>query len=277
MKRLNILNKLTILLDEKQDNVQDYILGSLNKDSENIYSYIVYCNRKDNKPGYTVQLNISQTSAYNTLYSLNIAQCIAKAITNYEHTGFIASNGVITYGQPPIELMLELYEPLIQKMSKQTCDDWPGLLEFADVAQTCCETMLKLYRNGYYIHRRLVARSLYNAVLMQLRKNRNKPETVSFDDIAYRSNEENLTYKDMIPDLRHILDEERSEELEVTLQVFNRVKKFVVKLIGERQFEQLLHAYDSYQTDEWSRKKMWWLRNELEARGLTLDDFKRIR
>lgn len=240
-------------------------------DLDKIYSYIVYGNYEDTKlTKYIIVYTISQTEKYNTLFVDNIISEIMEIIVLPKE-----QKRVLGYNQPDIEVMIEAYDPLVNKLAKQQAEHWK-CFEHEDLCQMCRLTMLKLYRKGYYIHKRLLYKSFNNDILMSLRHERNRPTIVSFEDTFYRAvsaDSEKLLVADIVPDTEIQEEEERKLQEENTLLIFNEVKDIIVELIGVRQFDELMRDYGNKHTTSWSRKCMQKIKNHFTKLGLSRKDF----
>ena len=182
---------------------------------------------------------------------------------------------VLGYNQPDIEVMIEAYDPLVNKLAKQQNEHWK-CFEHEDLCQMCRLTMLKLYRKGYYIHKRLLYKSFNNDILMSLRHERDRPTIVSFEDTFYKTasaDSEKLLVADIVPDTELIEKEELELYEENTRLIFEEVKEIIVELIGIRQFNELMRDYGNKHTTTWSRKCMQKIKNHFAKLGLTRKEF----
>lgn len=271
----NTLNKISQKISVKSsdeeivEQLEDVLL-----DLETVYSYLVYAKYKDEQlMGWLIEYNVSQIDEYNTLVAEDIIYEILAQIKNSKEKKVA---NVIGYKQPSLELMLKLYDSLVKKLSLKQSERWTEL-EYEDAYQMCQYTMLKLYRKNYYIHKRLLERAYENDVLLFLKRNKDKPDTVSIDQIVYDAGDDNekLTIADMLPDTKAIEEQEDSEDQEVFNAIFAEVKDIIVELVGERQFEQLLRDYGQKHTTAWSRKKMQQIKEHLKKLGITWKSFNR--
>lgn len=239
---------------------------------DTIYSYLIYTKYDNNVlTGWDIEYMISQQDKYNTLVCANIVDEIFDTILSNK----LVVKNVIGYRQPPLELMLTLYKPLIKKLALEQSKRWLSL-EYEDAYSMCQLVMIILYNKGYYIHKRLLERSFNNYVLMELRHERDKPDIISLDKIVYNDGQnEPLTISDMTPDKELEYEQELKEHKEWLDRVFNDVKEIIVEYIGERQFEQLLRDYGNKHTTTWSRKRMQQIKDRFKALGITWESFRR--
>lgn len=237
------------------------------KGLENIYSYIVYAKYKDNNVAeYIIQYNISENSTLNTLNNVDeLTKSIIDIIVNSSNS----NKKIIGYKQPPIDIMLKTYKPLIGKMAREQCDRWAGL-EYEDAVSICQLTMIKLYEQGYYIHKGLLEKAYRNEILHYLRPERYRPECLSLDMIMHGDEHGNcLRLKDTIEDDNIKLNEQEQEYVDLISSVFSDVKIILVDMVGERGFEQLIRDYAHKHTSNWSRKKIQQIKLKFSSKGIT--------
>ena len=269
----NVLLKVTQELPVSMS-YTDYLneLSNFLEELDNICSYIVYGNyENDILVKYVIVYTTSQTDRFNTLSVDDVISEIMEIIVLPKE-----QKRVLGYNQPDIETMLEAYDPLINKLAKQQGERWK-CFEHEDLCQMCRLTMIKLYRKGYYIHKRLLYKSFNNDILMSLRHERNRPTIVSFEDTFYRAasaDSENLLVADIIPDTSIQEAEEERERMAKIQRMYEEVKDIVVELIGIRQWNELLRDYGNKHTTAWSRKCMQKVKNHFAKIGLTKQDFE---
>lgn len=238
---------------------------------DNIYSYLIYAEYDVSPIQYTIQYNISQREEFNTLVLDDVLTGVMHAI---EHCDLTKRKKIIGYGQPSIEIVLQAYDPLVHKLARYQKDRWKQY-DYDDLCQTCRLVMIKLYRKGYYIHRRLLQRSFENELWMDVKKHRNE-HLVSFEDTFYRpisSSSEELVFADIVPDEEAIEKEKEKEQKEITLLIFNEVKDIIVEYIGIRQWDELMRDYGNNHTTSWSRKMLQKIKKYLAELGISRKDF----
>ena len=268
----NITNKLVqrISVTHTDDEIKSQLHTVLDE-LETIYSYLIYAKYEDRKlVCWQIEYTVSQTDKYNTLQSSVIVDEIFAILK--ESNEKKVSN-VIGYKQPSLDIQIQLFEPLINKLALRQCRRWPQL-EFEDACQICKMTMLNLYRKGFYLHPTLVERCYNNDILIYIRKDKNKPEIISIDKVIHHDGDNNpLTIGDMLPDTAAEEEAERKDEEDFIKLVFSQVKEIIVELIGERQFDQLMRDYGNKHTTSWSRKKMQQLKTEFNRLGINWKSF----
>lgn len=239
---------------------------------DNIYSYLVYAEYDVSPLQYTIQYNISQREELNTLTLNDVLTGVIYAIENVDLS---AKKKIIGYGQPSLEIVLETYDPLVHKLARYQNDRWKHY-DYEDLCQICRLVMIRLYRKGYYIHRRLLQRSFENEVWMDVKKHKGDKLVVSFEDTFYRplsNSSEELQYADVVPD-NDIVEKERiKDEKEVNHLIFEEVKDIVIDYIGVRQWNELMRDYGNNHTTSWSRKTLQRVKKHLAQLGISRKDF----
>lgn len=272
----NITNKLVqrISVNHTDEEIKSQLHTVLDE-LETIYSYLIYAKYKAEKlVCWQIEYTISQTDKYNTLHSCIVVEEIFAILK--ESNEKKVSN-VIGYKQPSLDIQIELFEPLINKLALKQTQRWPQI-EYEDACQICRMTMLNLYRKGYYLHSTLVERCYNNDILSSIRKDKNKPEIISIDKVVHNDGDNTpLTIGDMLPDTQAEEDAEQKDAEEFIQLVFGQVKEIIVELIGERQFEQLMRDYGNKHTTSWSRKKMQQLKDKFKQMGINWESFNRYR
>jgi hypothetical protein len=267
----NILHKVSQKLssDLSDKEIFEQLLSLLNK-LDKIYSYLIYANYKDDElTEWQIDYTFSQVDKYNTLSTIDVIDDIILSIHNSRNS----NKRIVGYKQPAVELMMELYSPLMNKLVLEQCHKW-NELEYDDAMSICKLTMMNLYSKGYYIHKYLLRKSFENSVLMELRKNKNKPEILSLEQLIFSDGRnEPITIADVIADDSIELENEQLEEEEFIQNVFNEVKEILVDYMGERQFNQFLRDYGNKHTTNWSRKKMQQVKDKFKRLGITWKSF----
>ena len=147
-------------------------------------------------------------------------------------------------------------------------------LDCEDLLQMCRLVIMRLYRNGYYIHKRLVRRAFNNEVLMHIRKDKNKPIIVSVNSTVYEDDsDDELTLLDTLPDTQAILDEQDMLDEAAKFDIIKAKREIIVKKIGQRQYDQLVREYGNNMSTGWSRKLVFDLHKYLESMNITSKSF----
>lgn len=238
-----------------------------------IYSYIVYAKYKNGKLSHwQIEYQISQTDKYNTLKTDNVVDEILKIIALHNEDKVVEAIG---FKQPDINVQLQLFDNLIDKLASSQCKQWPQL-DYNEAKQLCRITMLRLYNKGYYLHSALLKRCYNNDVLYYFRKRKHDANNVSLEELMY-PDDEGMSVVDTIVDEQEELNKEEKEHDEFIKIVFEQVKDLIIELIGERQFNDLMRDYGNQHTTPWSRKKMMQLKDTFRTMGLNWAAFNKYR
>ena len=200
-----------------------------------LYSYLVRATIEDDTIiSYRVQVNVSQEDKYNTILKQEaILDIINRIEQNTKHF-------IIGYGQPPLEVMCEAFEPLVTKLSQQMATQWS--IPFEDLRQMCYLCMTVLYKKGYYVHKSLLRKVFINEVLQSMRKEyRQKPEgypgdvslddTIAGTDLVRIATIEDTSQSDQLREI---------EEADWKTQRTNKQRQMVVDRLGQRRYEDLV-------------------------------------
>lgn len=269
MARNDLINiRIDLQKDMSEEQMQDTLHKMLHRFTY-IYSYIIY--DKDN--AYRVIALVSQTLPYNTLYVDNVIDNVIDFICNEHDPTLQLSQNVIGYEQPPLEILLETYKPLIYKLSLQQYHMWPQV-ELEDLIQMCNLRICVLYQQGYYIHKNLLSRSFANAVLMFLRPEKYKPQTVSLDEISKGKDEETA-----VNIAETIEDEHANEEMNEVLDevdgitfedlVNQECKQIVLEFISPRTYDQWMIEYNTKTVSRQTASQVNALKSKLKMLGIS--------
>lgn len=264
----NSLIDMSVKIFKQSDNIETAILEAF-KGISHLYAYIIYAKYKNDMIQYwQIDFMVSTTDKYNEI-PVEIA---AKAIADKIKLDYEEHKRIVGYEQPSLESILTLYEPMIHKLCIEEKNRWRQL-EFEDLKQICRLVIIRLYRNGYYIHKHLVRRSFSNELLMMLRHDRNKPLVVSIYQDE-KVNDEELPIIDSIVDTSDLY--ERQDELDAAAlkRVIEMKREIIIEAIGQRQYDQLVREYGNKMTTAWSRKMIQTLKQHLERIGISESSFK---
>lgn len=236
-----------------------------------LYSYLIKATYKDSiRQNWIIEYMVSQTDKYNTL---NVDDSIEEILCHMR-LQYDSTKSLIGYNQPPIDIIVEVYNPLISKLARNISETWPQI-EFDDAYQLCMLTICKLRSKNYYIHKSLLQKATTNTALMSMRYDKKFQGIVHFDDVIHNGNNDAYTIADTLTDKQIEIDRERQENLEVTQLIFKDVKRVLLTFITERQFDELLRDYGNKSTTAWSRKKMQTIKLRLANLGITFETFKK--
>ena len=269
MARNDLINvRIDLQKDMSEEQMRDTLHKMLHRFTY-IYSYIIY--DKDNV--YRAVVLVSQTLPYNTLHVDNVIDNMINFICNEHDPTLQLSQNVIGYEQPPLEILLETYKPLIYKLSLQQYHMWPQV-ELEDLIQMCNLRICVLYQQGYYIHKNLLSRSFANAVLMFLRPEKYKPQTVSLDEISKgKDDETSVNIAETIED-EHA-NEEMNEVLDevdgITFEdlVNQECKQIVLEFISPRTYDQWMIEYNTKTVSRQTASQVNALKSKLKMLGIS--------
>lgn len=259
--------KETLSLDDDIDTIKTR-LNLLVKNVSFLYSYFV--GRKDDD--IIIRLTYSEYDQYNTIDAKTANENIITCIIDYLVS--LSNAKCIAFGQPPLELILELYQPMLNKMAQKIKLQWRRL-EIEDLVSIANYLVVKLYKQGYYINKWLVWTSLNNEVLMELRDCKHPTELISLEDILTDGggSDEALTYGDIVKDPSYEEEAEREDYDDCQKYILEEVKKIAIEKIGERQWDRLYRDYSKGHTSAASQQSMKRIKNYIKSLGLTKQDF----
>lgn len=235
----------------------------------NIYTLLIIVDGASEN-SYVVRYGISNVENYNTIKE---EQVINKVLSSIKENEKEQKKHIIGHIQPDLELMVNLYEPLIQKLATFQKSRW-RMLEYDDLCQICRMTLVILYNEGYYIHKNLLEKAFNNAVLQEVRKLSLEINIVSLEEPAEGNEDmEKITLKDTICDISAEHEKQDGESKEISDEIFSEVKNILIEIMGERQFEQLYRDYAKGHTSTWSRRKMQTIKRLFEQEELTRKKF----
>lgn len=260
----NVITKMTLNVNKQSD--YNNILKEMFDTDDYIYSYIVF-NKEDK---YVVNFYISENEKYNRIKCRNVYKDIVDKIKNN------SGDKILTFGQPDLELMLKMYYPYVVKLSKHHYSKWSTKFEYEDLLQIGFLTMIKLYKQGYYLNKYLIARSFQNEVYIELRKDKNAPIIVNLDDTFCDAKDSELKYVDIIADTSPNC-EELITNSDYTNKVFSDIKEIIVTRYGPRRFEQLLNDYGNKRTTQDTRLLLRNVKKLLASKQITIETFDKYK
>lgn len=260
--------KRYLSLDEElsYDKISDIVYDTIYC---NLYSYFV--GRKDD---FIVIKTVTSTIGdFNTLPYPETSEYIIEKIVDYITT--LSNTKCICFGQPPLELIIGLYQPMIQKMATKLRNQWKQF-EYDDLLSIGNKVIIELYRKGYYLNKSLIWTTFNNDVLVQCRKFKYQPITVSiYDSIKsdIKPDNEPITYGDIIEDESYIEEKEQDDEQQLEKFTFEQVKEIIIEKIGQRQWDQLWRDYGKGHTTNRTQAAMRRIKSYFNELGLTRQDF----
>ena len=235
----------------------------------NLYSYFV--GRKDDN--IIIKVTTSSVEEYNTLNEDEAVDNIINGVVDYITT--LSKTKCVCFGQPPLDLIAELYQPMIQKMAHRINNQWKQF-EYDDLVSMGNLIMVQLYKKGYYLNKWLIWTSLNNEVLVKCRKFKDRPIIVSIQDKTnsdIKLDSEDLCYGDMLEDESYKEEAEKEDEQQLEQFIFEQVKDIIIEKIGPRQWDQLWRDYGKGHTTGKTIASMRRMRSYFEELGLTRQDF----
>ncbi len=234
-----------------------------------LYSYFV--GRKNDM--IVIKTRTSTIIEYNTIPKEEAKERIITSIVDYLVT--LSDIKCIAFGQPPLELMIKLYQPMLRKMADKIHHQWKQF-DYDDLVSMANFAMVKLYKQGYYVNKSVVWTSLNNDVLMECRNFRYQPTIVSFEDVTksnIKVDDEKLTYGDMIKDESIEEEKENEDGQQLEKYIFEQVKDIIIDKIGVRRWDRLWRDYSKGHTTNVTQQEMKKLKSLFKELGLTREDF----
>ena len=240
----------------------------------NVNSAVVYGEYDDyrNLKGFRIKYNVSQCEDYNTIRCERFVRYVINELGKLSPGD---EKYVICYMQPPLDMLVKLYKPLVIKLAKEIHQYWQ-YLDMEDLIAMCNLVICDLYYKGYYVHKSLIRTSYINYVLMHIRKDKRKPTMISLDqEYSKTDDDDKVTVADMIADTSMVDELEDKYDCEVNSRVLQEVKEIVIDFIGQRQYDQLLREYGNKSTTAWSRKLMTTIKAHLFEMGINVKSFSK--
>lgn len=223
--------------------------------TDTLYSFVAY----NNKFNITINAHISQIDEYNTI---SIGVMITNILSSVSKD---MRQGIFCYGQPPLPILINVLQPLIHRLALIQHRRWKRYL-YDDLVQLCSCKLCELYNKGYYIHKALLKRTFENSIYQMLRK---EPRDITFisSDAHVKSSDDTLSIADMILDTEkenEVYDKEESEMLD---QLLTEQKELLIKILGERQYNQLLREFRTKTISNTTSRQIRALQKRLEKYG----------
>lgn len=244
---------LTFPVDTSQVDMITSLSATLEQ-YDKIYSYIVYreVDKQGALTGHKIVIVTSKTEAYN---AINAEDAIADIVmcTIVPRDNPHRAENIAGYEQPPLEILVEAYKPLIHKLALQQHQYWQKL-EVNDLVQMCTCQLIILYRRGYYVHKKLLSTSFNNMVLKSIRKDSHKT-VLPLTAAACVSD-----------DYDEDMDRKESQSILVKYKL-----QLVKDIVSPATLAQLICDYNNNCTSSWTQATIKRIRNDLRRRGYTYD------
>lgn len=213
----------------------------------NIYSYKIFAIMEDNiVTKWRTEICISQTDEYNTISKTDVMSGILDSILKYKTEKI--KQKCIGFKQPPLELMLKLYEPLIHSLATTQHRRWK--IEFDDLCQMCRLSIISLYKKGYFLHKNLISTTFIRDVLQTMRVYAKEPEQIKFSKL----DKENREY------VNYLEDESAQNDFEEIInpcyESIEDKRRIVKEEVGERIYEQIIREYNTKTVSPMTRKRV---------------------
>lgn len=222
------------LINKSKEQIKELFKNQIKVGVTNVYSYVMLIHNKEyNTDEFELKYKVIVNKNFNTI-------AIDTMLNNIVEDIACESNKcrMIGFKQPTLEIMLELFDPYIQSLVNEQYERWH--VDREDLEQMCKLAMCILYKNGYYIHAKLLRKTFDNDVLKFVASKRYEKITKSLYE--YISTEtDNLTYEDIIEDERALNDITACEDVEY----LNDMKEKVIEYIGQRNYDMLLNEYNN--------------------------------
>lgn len=239
--------------DNDVDNLGNSIVTLLDN-IDKVYSYkILMCLSDGQLNGWQIEFLISQVEKFNTIKITTVIMECTKTILDSKEKE--QQKVLIGFKQPPLELILKLYEPLVTKLANAQSKHWP--IEYYDLCQICRMCIVILYKKGYYIHKNLINTTFIRQILQEMRINERQQEAISFHNLS----------KNDVEYMEYIEDDSALEEFDAVLyedeDLLEKRRNKVIDIIGKRTYDQLLREYRTKSTTSSTRKLVNKLKNQL--------------
>ena len=264
----NVLNQQTILIQQTEEEGLIEKTISENNPFDRIYSYILYSLGTEECPqGWKLSIMSSSINEYNTF---DESELLKYVISNIEHP---KNSPIIGFKQPPLEILVEVLEPLIASFAQKENMKWKQL-EYDDLYQECYLCLCNLYNKGYFINKRLLWRTFDNKIMEIMRQHANDPVIVSTNEVI-SEDDEVCTIEMILRDTDAEYAEIDKTANEMTKNVYQDVCKLIKEVLGERRGDQLIKSYTTRNTDSYSTSVMLKIRRDLEKLGITRRTFNK--
>ena len=153
-------------------------------------------------------------------------------------------DNVVAYCQSGCDALIELYAPLIHKLTKRMYNTLDRFYTYEDLLQQCYLTIIRLSHENYYCSKKLIERAYVNSVFMELRKLPTRYVVLSFDEPTNDTQGDDTITKliDTIAD-----PNDNFETIMNDAETISRRAK-VIKIIGQRRYDQLVREYRTHTT-----------------------------
>ena len=246
----------------------EYVKSSTN---DKLYSFTIFVEYADNTPQYNIKWNVHTEERYNTIEIAHLQSTLQSVVVKErEHT----RRFLVGFGQPSLEIICELFEPHFQWLATKYYKRWNKFYEKDDLYSIVKLCTCQLYAAGYYLNNKLLERTFVNYIYMELRKERNKPQILSYDapaldDAEFAGDNKIVNFQDLFVDTDESDTREDTLDDEIRFQILYAMREEVLKIITPRQYDELLRIYRNNLTDGSISKKISDVRQKLINKGIT--------
>ncbi len=158
------------------------------------------------------------------------------------------------YCQPPLEQWLELFKPLLQRLVSEVQSTYEKLIpDREDLLSILYLTVVKLHRQGYYLHKHLIKRSYINALNMECRVLKGLQITDSLDvPIGHDDEGKEITLLDTLCDkvsTEWAEDNTTYTDKDYWSDMYERIRTVMVQDMGEFKFNRIMIQLKSKTVD----------------------------
>lgn len=256
----NVLTKFEHYIPFRKDFIYSDEVHLIGLAYDKVYSYqVLMCISEGNLMGWQINILLSENDDYNTISKNKLMTGIMHAIVKTDSKAKV----LVDFEQPPLELLIKLYEPLVNKLANEEKLHWKQF-EFDDLCQMCRLAICTLYSAGYFIHKSLIRTTFVRMILSELRLRGDEYEAIPM----HKLNKDDLEYINCIED--ESVEDEFKEIIDGSQQYIDDRKKTVIGIIGQRQYDQIVREYRTGTTTGATQKLVHKLKTELsEVKNVT--------
>lgn len=249
----NILTKFEHYYPYDKDRISTESKMELLTSYSRIYSFQILADVEENTlKGWIVLVLVSQNDSYNTISNVELISSLIDA----EIEANTPKKVLVKFKQPSLEMILQLYEPLVNKLAQIEHLHW-SKLEFDDLKQMCRLCICMLYKQGYYVHKNLIKTTFIRYVLSELRLHGDEYDAIPM----HKLNKDEQEYIDSIED--ESVEEEFESIISSPQDYVDDRKQTVINIIGQRQYDQIVREYRTKTTTNSTAKLVCKLKQQL--------------
>ena len=227
---------------------------------DKIYSYILVYNKDKNL--YKMKISVCSTDKYNTYPAQTVVEDICDTLIVYT----VDKGSTVCFLQPDLSMQCEMFTPYAHKLAADEHMHWQHM-ETDDLVQMVYESIIKLYRRGYYLNKFLVRKTFLNSLYGTLRKYSPDKECSLYTPIN-KDGMRDITIADIVED-DTLKTRDAEETADALLTVIEDMRDTILQYISQRQYDQLLFEYGNKCVSMSSAKTVQQLRQRLKRDGFT--------